>query len=51
MAELDLHLYSSVEGRVPYGALSEFIAQASRDLLDKVYGKQAKKMKHVPGGE
>jgi hypothetical protein len=51
MTELELHLYSSVEGRVPYGALSEFLTQASRDLLDKVYGKQAKGMKHIPGGK
>ena len=49
MTELELHLFSSVEGRVPYGALSEFVGQACRELLDKVYGKQAKGMKHVPG--
>ena len=51
MAELELHLFSSVEGRVPYGALSEFLGQAARELLDRIYGKQAKGMKHIPGGE
>ena len=49
--ELDLHLFSPVEGRVPYGALSEFVAQACRELLDKICMKQAKGMKHIPGGE
>lgn len=49
MAELELHLFSGVEGKVPYGALSEFVGQACRELLDRVYGKQAKGMRHVPG--
>lgn len=49
--ELDLHLFSPIEGRVPYGALSEFIEQACRELLDKICAKQAKGMKHIPGGE
>ena len=47
--ELDLHLYSEVEGRIPYGALGEFITQACRELLDKIYGKQAAGMRHIPG--
>jgi len=47
--EIDLHLFSSVEGRVPDSALSEFIEQACRDLLDKICLKQAKGMKYVPG--
>ena len=51
MAELELHLFSGVEGKVPYGALSEFVGQACRELLDRVYGKQARGMKHIPGGE
>jgi hypothetical protein len=51
MAELELHLFSSIEGRVPYGALSEFLGQAARELLDKIYNKQAAGMRHIPGGE
>lgn len=33
-AKLDLHLYSTVEGRVPHGAYSRFLAERIREFFD-----------------
>lgn len=33
-AKLDLHLFSTVEGRVPHGAYSKFLIERVRDFLD-----------------
>lgn len=33
-ARLDLHLFSPLENRVPYGAYSEFLAEAIRDKFE-----------------
>lgn len=33
-AKLDLHLYSEVEGRVPHGAYSKFLAERVREFFE-----------------
>lgn len=33
-AKLDLHLYSTVEGRVPHGAYSKFLAERIREFFE-----------------
>lgn len=39
-ARLDLHLFSSVEGRVPHGAYARLISSLLREYLDKVEAKR-----------
>lgn len=36
-ARIDLHLWSDLEQRVPYGKFSEFMAEAAREKLDRLY--------------
>jgi hypothetical protein len=33
-AQLDIHLFSEVEGRVPHGAYSKFLAERVREFFD-----------------
>lgn len=33
-AQLDIHLFSAVEGRVPHGAYSKFLAERVREFFD-----------------
>lgn len=37
-ARIDLHLWSDLEQRVPYGKFSEFVSEACREKLDRLYG-------------
>lgn len=32
-AQLDIHLYSEIEGRVPHGAYSQFLAERVREFF------------------
>lgn len=36
-ARVDLHLWSELEQKVPYGAFSKFVAEALTEKLDSIY--------------
>lgn len=38
-AKVELHLYSELEGKIPFGAQQEFFSQLLRDYFSKMEGK------------
>lgn len=45
-AKLDLYLYSTVEGRVPHGAYSRFLAERIREFLEPKPETKPKQCEH-----
>lgn len=41
LAQVNLHLYSLLEGRVPHGAMSKFVEEAIRAKLESYTQKEA----------
>lgn len=35
-ARMDIHLYSSLEGRIPHGAYKKFLCELIRDFFEKL---------------
>ena len=36
LAQIDLFLFSNLEGKVPFGAVSQFFEEAAREKLDRL---------------